>query len=80
MMCMDREFTREQAVFSDTDVIRYGRLDSWEELCLGSEVGLLSFKEALFPISDVRFFILQKNEMKTADGAPETEIDFFEKL
>ena len=26
--------------FSDTDVVRYGLLNSWEETCLESEVGL----------------------------------------
>ena len=37
--------------FSDTDVIRYGRLDSWEEL-VWDQKSDYSFKEALFPISE----------------------------
>ena len=65
--------------FSDTDVIRYGRLDSWEEL-VWDQKSDYSFKEALFPISETISFILQRMRMKTADGAPRQMIDFFEKL
>ena len=59
MMCMDREFTREQAVFSDTDVIRYGRLDSWEEL-VWDQKSDYSFKEALFPISETILYFYRE--------------------
>ena len=44
--------------FSDTDVVRYGQLESWEELVWDRKSDY-SFKEALFPILK-RFFILQK--------------------
>ena len=53
--------------FSDTDVIRYGRLDSWEEL-VWDQKSDYSFKEALFPISETILYFTE-NEMKTADGA-----------
>mgnify|MGYP000724264457 CR=1 FL=1 len=62
MMCMDREFTREQAGFQITDVIRYGRLDSWEEL-VWDQKSDYSFKEALFPISETILYFTE-NEMK----------------
>ena len=74
MMCMDREFTREQAVFQITDVIRYGRLDSWEEL-VWDQKSDYSFKEALFPISETILYFTE-NEMKTADGAPRQRLIF----
>ena len=51
--------------FSDTDVIRYGRLDSWEEL-VWDQKSDYSFKEALFPISETILYFTE-NEMKTAD-------------
>ena len=64
--------------FSDTDVIRYGRLDSWEEL-VWDQKSDYSFKEALFPISETILYFTE-NEMKNSRRSTETEIDFFEKL
>lgn len=60
--------------FSDTDVIRYGRLDSWEEL-VWDQKSDYSFKEALFPISETILYFTE-NEMKTADGAPRQRLIF----
>ena len=52
--------------FSDTDVVRYGQLESWEELVWDRKSDY-SFKEALFPISETILYFTE-NEMKTADG------------
>ena len=60
--------------FSDTDVIRYGRLDSWEEL-VWDQKSDYSFKEVLFPISETILYFTE-NEMKTADGVARQRLIF----
>ena len=57
---------RGTGCFSDTDVVRYGQLESWEELVWDRKSDY-SFKEALFPISETILYFTE-NEMKTADG------------
>ena len=52
--------------FSDTDIVRYGQLGSWEELVWDKKSDY-SFKEVLFPISETILYFTE-NEMKTADG------------
>lgn len=60
--------------FSDTDVVRYGQLESWEELVWDRKSDY-SFKEALFPISETILYFTE-NEMKTADGPARPRIIF----
>ena len=51
--------------FSDTDVVRYGLLNSWEEL-VWDQKSDYSFKEVLFPVSETILYFTE-NEMKTAE-------------
>lgn len=52
--------------FSDTDILRYGQLEDWEELVWDRKSDY-SFKEVLFPVSETILYFTEK-EMKTADG------------
>ena len=52
--------------FSDTDIVRYGLLNSWEEL-VWDQKSDYSFKEVLFPVSETILYFTE-DEMKTADG------------
>ncbi len=42
--------------FSDTDIVRYGLLNSWEELVWGSEVGLQFQGSAVSSLRDDSLF------------------------
>ena len=65
---------RGTGCFSDTDVVRYGRLNSWEEL-VWNQKSDYSFKEVLFPVSETILYFTE-NEMKTADGAARQRLIF----
>ena len=65
---------RGTGCFSDTDVVRYGRLNSWEEL-VWNQKSDYSFKEVLFPVSETILYFTE-NEMKTADGAERPRLIF----
>ena len=60
--------------FSDTDVVRYGLLNSWEEI-VWNQKSDYSFKEVLLPISETILYFTE-NEMKTADGAARQRLIF----
>ena len=60
--------------FSDTDIVRYGLLNSWEEL-VWDQKSDYSFKEVLLPISETILYFTE-NEMKTADGAARQRLIF----
>ena len=60
--------------FSDTDVVRYGLLNSWEEI-VWDQKSDYSFKEVLLPISETILYFTE-NEMKTADGAARQRLIF----
>ena len=57
---------RGAGCFSDTDIVRYGLLNSWEEL-VWDQKSDYSFKEVLFPVSETILYFTE-DEMKTADG------------
>ena len=60
--------------FSDTDIVRYGLLNSWEEL-VWDQKSDYSFKEVLFPVSETILYFTE-DEMKTADGVARQRLIF----
>ena len=44
--------------FSDTDIVRYGLLNSWEEL-VWDQKSDYSFKEVLFPVSETILYFTE---------------------
>lgn len=60
--------------FSDTDVIRYGKLETMEELVWDRKSDY-SFKEILFPVSETILYFTE-DEMKVADRKPKKNLIF----
>ena len=60
--------------FSDTDVVRYGALDSFQELVWDKKSDY-SFKEVLFPVSETILYFTE-NEMKVADQKEKKNLIF----
>ena len=60
--------------FSDTDVVRYGALESFQELVWDKKSDY-SFKEVLFPVSETILYFTE-NEMKVADQKEKKNLIF----
>ena len=60
--------------FSDTDAVRYGALDSFQELVWDKKSDY-SFKEVLFPVSETILYFTE-NEMKVADQKEKKNLIF----
>ena len=65
---------RGAGCFSDTDIVRYGLLNSWEEL-VWNQKSDYSFKEVLLPVSETILYFTE-NETKTADEAARQRLVF----
>lgn len=65
---------RGEGCFSDTDVVRYGLIEAWEEIVWDKKSDY-SFKEALYPISETLFYFTEE-EMKAADGPARPSLVF----
>ena len=65
---------RGAGCFSDTDIVRYGLLNSWEEL-VWNQKSDYSFKEVLLPVSETILYFTE-NETKTADEAARQRLIF----
>lgn len=60
--------------FSDTDVVRYGKIEAWEDI-VWEKKSDYSFKEVLFPVSETILYFTE-DEMKTADAKERPNLIF----
>ncbi len=63
-----------EGCYSDTDVVRYGLIDKWEEIVWDKKSDY-SFKEILFPVSETLFYFTEE-EMKVPEGKEKASLIF----